>query len=253
MTPASPAATSTQAAPPPLAAMDPPVAGTWTQVFGDEFDGTGIDPTRWRRNRYGGTSDNGAFNPKYEDAYYSPHNVSVAEGVATLTMQPDPKTVEGVSYTHSSGCLSSQGRFMMEDGDFIEARLWLPSGGVWPAFWTVPDDRWPPEIDIAENLDTAASSLPEFVYHAADGSRTYGFYGEPSVDYRDSWHTYGLLRSHGAVIPYVDGVAYPKIGVSAGGDDLAQFIILNLASMEGRAPAAPVQMKIDFLRVWRPA
>ncbi|WP_143087117.1 hypothetical protein [Geodermatophilus ruber] len=43
--------------------------GIWTTVFADEFDGPSIDRAKWRVNRYGGTSDDGPFNPQHEGAY----------------------------------------------------------------------------------------------------------------------------------------------------------------------------------------
>jgi beta-glucanase (GH16 family) len=241
----------------PLPIDGPPSdVGTWTQVFGDEFEGPSIDTTKWRTNRYGGSADNAPFNPEYEGAFYSPRNVSVLDGQAVLTVQPEPKTLSGVAYTYSSGMLSSQDSFSVQDGEYVEARIRIPTGeGLWPAFWTMPSDRWPPETDILEFFDTSKPQLPTFIYHfpgpvGANGELSVLTYGNPAVDYRDSWHTYGLLRTGGRLVPYLDGVPYPGAGVSAGADDLPQFLMLNLAVYSGRTPTPGTQMRIDWVRVW---
>jgi beta-glucanase (GH16 family) len=234
----------------------PGSAGTWTQVFGDEFDGSHINTANWRSNRYGNAGPNGAFNPHIEGQYFSPRNVTVSDGHALLTVRPEPATVEGVSYTHSSGCLSSEGLFALQDGDYVEARIRVPTGhGLWPAFWTIPPGQWPPEIDIFEFFDTAKESRPSAVYHPADyqeledGGIT--VYGDPSVDYRDSWHTYGMLRSGGKIVMYADGVPYPEAGVPTGADALPQFLIINLSMYAGYAPVPGTEMRIDWVRAWR--
>lgn len=256
----SPTAVPPPAVPAVVQVDGPPGGGDgWTRVFGDEFDGAVIDRGTWRVNRYGGRGDDGAFNPSAEGAYYSPANVGVENGCAYLEIRPDPAVVEGTSYTHSSGMLSSQGALELEDGDYVEARVWIPSGdGLWPAFWTLPDDRWPPETDIFELFDTSIQDRPTFVYHFPDepgvaGRRTGAVYGAPTTDYRDSWHTYGMARSNGVLVPYVDGVAYPDQGVPAGADALPQFLVLNLAVYAGKQPVAGTRMLIDWVRVWHPA
>ena len=252
---ATPTPAPTAVAPVTPAAGPPGSTGTWTSVFSDEFDGTSIDRSTWRVNRYGGTSQDGAFNPDIEGAYYSPDNVSVVDGAAVLTFRSDPATVDGRAYTHSSGTISSQGAFQLQDGDYVEARVLVPTGdGLWPAFWTLPEDRWPPEIDIFEFFDTSQRALPEFVYHAPDGSvpapSAGREYGDPAVEYRDSWHTYGMLRSGGRLVPYLDGVAHPENGVAVGADALPQFIVLNLAMYAGHQPVDGTAMRIDWVRAW---
>lgn len=164
------------------------VPGNWTQVFGDEFTGSTIDPTRWRLNRSGGPGIDGAFNPSSEGAFFSPANVTAQGGAAVLSIRPEARLLAGASYTHSSGTLSSEGRFALSDGDYVEARLYIPAGdGLWPAFWTVPSNAWPPETGIFEFFNSASQSRPAFNYHPAGGGQSGPkAYGEPGVDYRNS-------------------------------------------------------------------
>ncbi len=228
-------------------------SGNWNQVFGDEFTGSSVNTASWRLNRSGGTGLDGGFNTDSEGAFFSPANVSTDNGQAVLTVRPETATVNGVRYTHSSGTISSEGRFALRDGDYVEARILVPSGdGLWPAFWTVPSNRWPPEIDTFEFFDSSKQSQPMFNYHPAGGGQSgTKAYGAAGVDYRDSWHTYGLLRSNGALVPYLDGVAYPKAGVSSGADTMEQFIILNLSTYAGHNPAPGTEMRVDWVRAWR--
>lgn len=242
---------------PPAPDGPPAAAGPWTQVFADEFNGTALDRSKWRANRYGGNGVDGPFNPAHEGAYYSPRNVSVRDGSAVLELRPEPRVVDGVRYTYSSGMISSQGSFAVRDGSYVEARVHIPIGpGVWPAFWTMPDDRWPPETDIFEYFDTIRRQQPYFIYHfpspnGQDGRLSVSTYGDPAVDYRNSWHTFGMLRSAGRLMPYLDGVPYPAAAVPAGADDLPQFLMLNLAMYAGGTPAPGTSMLIDWVRVWQ--
>ncbi len=228
-------------------------AGSWRMVFQDEFSGSAVDGRLWRSNRSGGSNRDGAFNPDSEGAFFAPENVTVGGGVASLTVHPESATVAGTRYTYSSGTLSSEGRFALRDGDYVEARLFVPSGpGLWPAFWTVPSNRWPPEIDIFEFFDSSQQKRPQFNYHPTSGGQSGPTsYGVKGVDYRDSWHTYGMLRSGGALIPYVDGMAYPAAGVSSGADTFEQFIILNLSTYAGSTPADGTAFQVDWVRAWR--
>jgi hypothetical protein len=239
----------------PVAVDGPPASlGPWTSVFDDEFDGDAIDRTKWRVNRYGGTDDDGAFNPEIEAAYYSPDNVSEENGAGVLEVRAEPALVEGKEYSYSSGVITTQGIFLAEDGDYVEARIWVPAGdGLWPAFWTVPDGHWPPEIDMAEFPDTSTRTRPEFVYHTPDGvTAVQTTYGSEGVDYRNSWHTYGLLRTDGRLVPYLDGVPYPGAALAAGADAEPQFIVLNLAVYADHTPITGTQLLVDWVRVWRP-
>ena len=228
------------------------VPGRWRQTFGDEFDGPSLDTSRWRPNRSGGANLDGAFNSEREGAFFSPANVGLRDSCAVLSIRPDVRSVAGVRYSHSSGTISTQGHFELCDPCYVEARIRVPRGdGLLPAMWTVPDDAWPPEIDVFEFYDTNAESRPSFNYHFANGGQSgVTAYGDPGVDYRDSWHTYGLLRSGGCLTPYLDGVGHADVS-AVGADRIPQFLILNLAVYAGRHPTADAEMLIDWVRAWR--
>jgi beta-glucanase (GH16 family) len=230
--------------------------GEWRQTFGDEFEAASLDLTRWRSNRSGGGAIDKPFNEKDEAAAFTPDNVTVQAGALVFTLRSQPTDVNGRTYPLTSGTVSTQGTFDLRDGDYAEARVWVPKGdGLWPAFWAVTETSWPPEIDGFEFFDTAQQSRPRFNFHFRDGRQTGpSAYGEPDVDYRDSWHTYGWLRKDGVVTPYLDGRAYP--GVAAHGvGPRDYFLILNLSVQAGHHPETgpgQTQMKVDWVRAWRP-
>jgi beta-glucanase (GH16 family) len=151
--------------------------------------------------------------------------------------------------------LSTSGRFATRDGDHLEARVWVPRGaGLWPAFWTVPDDRWPPETDVFEYFDTGRQSRPMFNHHPRSGGQTGPSpYGNPDVDHRESWHVYGLLRSGGLLLPHLDGVADPALAVPCDPGDPPMSVLFDLAVYRDARPPAGAQLRIDWVRAWRPA
>jgi beta-glucanase (GH16 family) len=234
-----------------LAPHGPP--GEWTLVFSDDFDGDRIDTRVWRRNRFGGDSVDAPFNPDREGACFAPGNVAVRDGAAVLTVRAGAWEVDGRVHRLSSGTISTEGAFEMGIGDHVEARVRVPRGdGLWPAFWTVPAGRWPPEIDVFEFFDTARESRPSSNHHPLSGQQSGPVpCGAPDVDHRDSWHVYGLHRRAGRLVPYVDGVAYPE--AAADGDDgVDQFLVFNLSVYAGASPPSGSCMCIDWVRVWRP-
>jgi len=240
------------------AAVPAPIgpSGSWTSTFSDDFNGTALDTTKWRPNRSGGNNVDGPFNPSSEGATFAPANVTVADGNLVFTIKAAPTRVGGKAYPLTSGTVSSDGRYALRDGEYVEARILIPQGdGLWPAFWAMTPNSWPPEIDGFEFFNTASQSAPRFNYHPIGGGQSGPkAYGAPGVDYRGGWHTYGWLRKSGVLTPFVDGVAYPQAGAS-GVDNGVYFIVLNLSVYQGHSPTAgagATQMKIDWVRAWKP-
>jgi beta-glucanase (GH16 family) len=145
----------------------PPTAASgkvWQQVWSDEFNGTGIDSTKWNvanNSNYGGGNN--------EDQCYMSANVGVSSGNLQLTGRKqtvscgatNPNTGNS-TYYFTSGLITSRAQFgslkyKFKQG-YIEARIKAPKGNpYWPAFWLVgPNDGstpgWPDygEFDITE-------------------------------------------------------------------------------------------------------
>ena len=232
--------------------------GDWSQVFAEEFDGTFLDPGIWSTTRVErGGADLAAvpFNPVIEDAWFDPTNVSVADGSLVLSVEQESRTLFDQEYAYSSGMVQTTAAGALQPTRYVEARIRFPGcSGCWPAFWLHPLNRWPPEIDIAEFLESGSESRPSFNYiDPAERKTGPDEYGDPDTDYRDEFHTYGVLWDGERAVPYLDGVAQDEL--TAGGDmtSLPMMIILNLSVRGGYEPPPGVSMLVDWVRVWEPA
>ena len=125
---------------------------SWRQVWGDEFNGTTLNRSKWDYNYYWGDSHNHA-------AYMRSDHVTVADGILTLKATPGIPSGENqwnndyyMGYT--SGAINCANHYAMnQDDGYVEARMKLPGyGGTWAAFWMLSKTgKWPPEIDIMEH------------------------------------------------------------------------------------------------------
>ncbi|GAA2018752.1 hypothetical protein GCM10009740_03340 [Terrabacter terrae] len=227
----------------------------WSLVFDDEFAGTTLNQSKWRSGRFSATSGADApYDRRREGAYFTSSGVQVADGNLNLVLHPSVRRINGVTYTHSSGEVNTNGRFYLQPGMYVEARVKVPRcAGCWPAFWMVPRSQYPPELDVFEFFDTSVPNVsrPRFNFHAADGSETGTTpYGESNVDYRDGYHVYGLYWTGSAAIPYLDGRPY-DVGVRAT-TSLPEYLILNLSMYAHRTPPDGSRMSVDWVRAWKP-
>ena len=101
-------------------------------VFGDEFDGSSLDTSRWKAyaNTYGAANG--------EQQCNTPANATVADGTLVITAREETVTcADGSQRQYTSAFLGSR-----ETGHYYpafakyEIRAKLPHGqGLWPAFW----------------------------------------------------------------------------------------------------------------------
>ena len=230
--------------------------GAWTPTLEQTFDTGSLDRSVWRASRFGSDDgDDGPFNPDVEDATFSARNVDASGEQLSLRTTKGGGTVNGRTYGYRSGTVSTEGTFAFGDDTFVEARVRIPrQAGLWPAFWAVPQGDWPPEVDVFEFFDTGSDSRPAFNFHYRDGAGRNQQtgprrYGDPAVDYREGWHTYGLQRTDGRLIPWLDGVPYPEVAAS-GLDDTPLFLILNLSVRKGAQAPAGQSMDVSHVRAW---
>lgn len=221
-------------------------------VFEENFDGFGIDQSRWEIGNWA-ASNNG------ELQYYHPDQASVQGGILRLEAERDPFWSHGREY--NSGLLRtwqewSYGR--------VEVRAKLPYGqGFWPAIWLLPRTApWPAggEIDIMEargDRPWGVSSALHWGWDEPNHQHVANWY-ESGANFQQGFHTYAVEWDVGTVGFFVDGVEHfrlyePAVGIPG----TPKSIVLNLAVggnfsgyPDGSTPF-PSQFEIDYVRVWQ--
>lgn len=244
-------------------------------VWSDEFDGSALDLTKWNYSTGSGFGNQ-------EKQYCTENrqeNVRVEGGNLIITALKEAYTPPGLSttYDYTSGRLTSKGKGFIKYGK-VETRISLPSGrGTWPAFWMLPEvGSWPKygEIDIMEHV----GSDPTMISHAVHTQNKNGSNGTPWQNKQyingieGEFHIYGVEWLEDAddgddcIIFTIDGKESAR--VYQGLDDINAwpftrdfYVILNL-SLGGtwggtiddsifNNPDSPVQMKVDYVRMYQ--
>jgi beta-glucanase (GH16 family) len=115
----------------PPTSTSPPIAGTWTIAFQDDFVGDVLDDSKWKLGEnWAGINGIGAN---------APENMSIACGYLTFLGEKRSLRFAGKDYAYASGEISTFKRFRQKYG-FFELRAKIdPVRGLWPAFWLMPD------------------------------------------------------------------------------------------------------------------
>lgn len=251
-----------------------PARASWSLVWADEFNGTTLDATAW-------TPDTGTGCPSLcgwgnaELEYYRSQNVTVSGGNLVITSRAE--SYSGSSYT--SGKITTRGKKTFLYGR-IEMRAKLPvGGGMWPAFWMMPQDNvyggWAAsgEIDIMEASNAMTSIAGTIHYGGTSPNNTSsgGSYSAGGGSFSDAFHTYAVEWEPDTMRWYVDGVLYSTktsaqwYSSSVPGNARAPFdqpfyIILNAAvggyytgctSSSCVSATFPQQYLIDYVRVYQ--
>jgi beta-glucanase (GH16 family) len=241
----------------------------WKLVWADEFNGTQIDPAKWKFEVNGKGGGNG------EMQYYTDRsqNASVEDGHLTITARKEEYQGPDGKRSYTSARLISKGLGDWEYGRF-EARIKMPKGkGMWPAFWMMPTAEaygiWPlsGEIDIAEVI----GQEPNIVYgtlHYGDKWPNNVHSGDkyilPNGDFSDDFHVFAIEWQEGEIRWYVDGHLYDTQTQwrTASAPFPAPFnqqfyFVLNVAvggAWPGPPNAAtvfPQKMEVDYVRVYQ--
>jgi len=235
----------------------PPLAGHWSMIWHDEFDGATLNPV-WHTAQYWDRDHTVVGQGELEA--YDASAVSVSGGMLYLTAREEEKY--GMSYV--SGLVQTGGY----DGDpshpkfsftygYMEVRAKIPGGqGIWPAIWMMPAsyNDGNGELDVLEVLGNEPN-VANFSLHR-NGNRTRTWTGP---DLSQDFHTYGVDWQPDHVTWYVDGVARMTMTDPALICPEAMYPILNVA-VGGDWPGAPdattpfpATMSVDYVRVWQQA
>jgi beta-glucanase (GH16 family) len=237
-------------------------------VWSDEFDGTALNTNDW--NYEIGTGNWGWGNN--EKQYYTsrPENIRLENGC--LIIEARKEAYNGSDYTSARITTRSKQDFTYGK---IEARLSIPSGvGTWPAFWMLGYGGWPDcgEIDIMEHV----GKEPTMFSHALHTKNQNGMNGKNwnqrsyYSDAENTFHTFTAewikedFAGYDCIRFYIDGTL---TGTSAETLQTTAtdwpfhapfYLILNLATggnwggeIDDTMFDHPVQMKIDYIRVYQ--
>ncbi len=267
-----PAATTTPSAPcgGPLGVG----AAQWPCTFDDEFDGTALDTTKWVVQR---TATSG-YHSGAECFVDSPNNVSVGDGVLTLTARDegapfacDPYGIYTTQYT--SGMVSSAGRFSQTYGRF-EVRAAVPGTSVpglqesfwlWPVNSTKYGAKWPAsgELDIAEIYSQYADRAIPYIHYNPAVRDPFVTNTHCLVNDVSQMHTYTIDWTPATITISFDGnVCLTDAWVPAAPlvhpQPFDQPFFINLTQALGIVTNAfqpgvtplPASTKVDYVRVW---
>ncbi|MEM5017005.1 Ig-like domain-containing protein [Metabacillus indicus] len=260
------------------------IAG-WNLTWGDEFNGTELDETKWNYSTgYYLNDDPGTWgwgNNELQHYTDSEDNVFVEDGKLNIKALDDPKTFpqdpDRVA-PYSSGKITTQDKFTFKYGR-IDFSAKLPAvTGAWPALWMLPNDDvyggWASsgEIDVMEAKGRVPGSTSGAIHFGDEwplnkylsGEQTFADGGRIDTDY----HVYSLIWEEDILSWYVDGKFFYSVtkeqwySAAARENPRAPFdqdfyIIMNLALGGwfdgGREPSPddfPLSMQVDYVRVY---
>ncbi len=223
--------------------------GNGRLLFDDEFNGPGLDLSKWRPN-WLGASDRAITKPVNgaESSCYDPAQVGVGGGFLHLTaVRRRCRASDGATYRYASGLVETFGKFSFTYGH-IEAGICVPGSGAiddWPAFWADGTGTWPAtgELDVMEGLAGRAAGH----FHSRAGGP-----GVAAVSRVGGagCHVYAADWEPGSVTYEYDGTTIGTIrrGITSS----PMFLILNLGvGGYGGRIRTPATMLVDYVRVWR--
>jgi beta-glucanase (GH16 family) len=220
----------------------------WRQVFSDDFNGSSLDSARW-----GTYSGQPGGSGSAWSGWWSPSHWVVGGGQAVDRGYRDP--VFGNKWT-TAGAGTKTGqqygkyeiRFRIDAGYGIVVALLL-----WPS-----DNRWPPEIDFAENAG-ATSDRPSMTA-TLHYSNSQFVQDVVRADFTQ-WHTIGVEWTAGKLVYTLDGNPW---ATRSGSFVPAEPMDLALQTQAGKVgdqydPApdsrtpTEVDLDLDWVSVYAPA
>ncbi|HUI93071.1 MAG TPA: glycoside hydrolase family 16 protein [Chitinivibrionales bacterium] len=232
----------------------PPKTASWTLTFDDEFNGTALDTSKWSpHDHFCGVRNN-------ELQAYMPENISVANGLDRETCEKRAVNYgycgqPSIAKDYASGMMITMDKFDQQFG-YFECRCKIPKGkGYWPAFWLLPYNKWPPEIDILEILGDEPDKVYMTNHYLVNGvhQSTGGSWTGP--DFSAGFHTFGVEWDSSKIVWYVDSVERFR---STDGIPAEPFFMLVNLALGGDWPGSPDSttvfpgyFDIDWVRVYK--
>jgi beta-glucanase (GH16 family) len=227
------------------------------QTFNDDFNSLNASPggsaNQWATTAFGiRTLPANGEQEYYSDSSVGVNPFSTGDGALTITAAPGSNPL-GLPY--NSGEISSQALHSQTYG-YFEMRAQLPSGqGMWPAFWLMPTNGGPGEIDALEAFGAShdgqggANSYSVALHDTSGGGQEWV---DTGANTQSGYHTYGVDWEPDTITFYFDGRAVKSMATPA---DMHQpyYMIANLAvggPWVGSPAGETSQMKIDYIRAY---
>jgi len=188
-----------------------PSLAAYSLVWSDEFDGTSLDAGDWTIDIGDGCPDLCGWG-NAELQYYRAENVAVSGGNLILTARR--QSFGGRQFT--SGKVHTRDKHAFLYGR-MEMRAKIPTGGgMWPAFWMMPQDDvyggWAAsgEIDIMESANGTTTVGGALHYGGAwpANTSTSSSYSLGGANFADAYHVYAVEWEADQIRWYVDGVLF---------------------------------------------
>lgn len=251
---------------------EPPneVPGKWTRVFTEEFLEPSLDLSKWSPN-WMGNNDTDITTPydiMSERQYYSPKQLSIYDSELIIDIKQSPVILTLTSpehsypirkaYTWASGIIHSFGKFHVESGSCVEAKIWTPGQvGTHPIF-KLMGERFPIDGSI-EIMNQTSNTDPVYGYHydAGFGHDPYFNGSEPVFGGASGgWHTYAVNWASRGITWYYDGrkvgeVFNRHLKNKALITSSPQIIVLTLSTERIKHVVLPAKMRVDYVRVWK--
>lgn len=177
-------------------------------VFSDEFNGSSLDTSKWKKYDYvnwNNVPDWRKYNSRDDALYvFNGNSLSLKAAYGDYTSQADQA---GKNDTYACAAITSQGKFSFQYG-YVEVRARFDiANGMWPAIWLLSDNgaTWPAggEIDIMEHLNRDPDIHQTIHYNNSSGNRT-SQTANPEYGALYGWHKFGMLWTEYCIKMYLD-------------------------------------------------
>lgn len=221
----------------------------WRRVFSDDFVGTALDEDRW--GAYWGQP---AGDP---GGWWEPSHVEVGGGAAILRTYRDP----AVGGRWVSGGMSSAPALKQRYGKY-EVRFRMDAGyGIFPVLLLFASaDRWPPEIDFAEDGgNTRVRDHMNATLHYGVRPNNRQIQRRVFADFT-RWHTMGVEWTAGRIAYTLDGEVWATLtGPNVPAERMELDIQTQAGTQGDRWNPAPddstppeVDMQVDWVVAYAP-
>ena len=245
----------------------------YRKVFEENFNGEGLDRSRWKTALPWGPNETvnretqyfvntfGNSAPAYNPFVFTGETLQIT-GIAT----PQNLLAQSNNQPYLSGVITTSDYFEMTYG-YVEMSAKVASGqGLLSTFYLFNQDfeKNKPEIDILEYIGSRPNKAYQ-TYHYYDSNRARYSSGEkhssPTMEYAaatdlsSQFHTYSVLWEPGLIIWYIDNTEVRRLTGPRVSDEPMNIIAhLVIGSEWIGAPAEsalPAVFEIDYIRAWQ--